>query len=124
MSIFKPNSAVRIILAAFAVLAISSRAVRAETIFLHCGESQSNYTVDLTNNTVDNYPATINATSIDWTETPPPDQGTKSVGHFHIDRIAGTLTYQWSTHFANGRTADLPRATISCAVSSPPPTKF
>jgi hypothetical protein len=124
MSSFKPNSAVRITLAALAVLAISSAAARAETIFLHCGERESNFTVDLTNSTVNNYTATINATSIDWTQTPPPDQGTQSVGHYHIDRIAGTLTYQWSTHFANGRTGDLPRETISCTVSSAPPTKF
>jgi hypothetical protein len=124
MSFVKPSSAVRIILAALAVLAISSRAVRAETIFLHCGESQSNFTVDLTNSTVDNYTATINATSIDWTQTPPPDQGTQSVGHFHIDRIAGTLTSQWSTHFANGHTGNLPLQTWSCTVSSAPPTKF
>jgi hypothetical protein len=124
MSFANSNGTVRIILAALAVLATTSEAARAETIFLHCGESASTFTVDLTNNTVDNKPATINATSIDWTWTPPPDQGTQSVGHFHIDRIAGTLTSQWSTHFANGRTGDLPSQTWSCTVSSAPPTKF
>jgi hypothetical protein len=122
MSFVKLNGAVRTLLAALAVLAISSPAARAESIFLQCGSGM--FTVDLTNNTVDNKPATINATSIDWTWTAPTDYGSQSVGHFHIDRIAGTLTYQWSTHFANGRTGDLPSQTSPCTVGSPPPTKF
>jgi hypothetical protein len=65
----------------------ASSSARAETIFLKCEPFTSVFTVDLTNKTVDNDPASITPTSIDWE-----NRGGAFVVHHHIDRTAGTLT--------------------------------
>ena len=106
-------------------LAVSWSA-RAETIFLQCAEhgSSSTYTVDLTNNTVDNHPANINQTSIDWqynigSQTP----GLTAVLHKHIDRTTGQVTTT-ATYNNNGQISTGYDGPHSCTVGGPPPTKF
>jgi len=60
---------------------------RAETIFLKCGTFNVT-TVDLTKKTVNNNPASITLTSIDW------ETHGEFVVHLHIDRVAGTETIE------------------------------
>jgi hypothetical protein len=69
----------------FCVLATvltASCPARANTIIFQCG---TNFAVDLKNNTVNNQPATINATAIDWHLTPERADDT-GVIFYHIDR--------------------------------------
>src|ERR1039457_1791880 len=51
----------------------------------------------LKNNTVNNQPATINATAIDWHLKPRPADDT-SVVYYHIDRTTGILTENFTYH--------------------------
>jgi hypothetical protein len=124
MSFVKLHGAVRIMLAALAVVAISSQAARAETIFLQCG--QGSFTVDLTNNTVNNLPATGNATGIDWqvTQSFSTPRGTETTVTYNpLDRTAGTLTNYFTLQWPGGNNST-PPSTISCTLGSRPPTKF
>jgi hypothetical protein len=110
----------------FAVLMISPRAASAETIFLQCGETS--HTVDLTNNAVDNHPATINETAIDWEWKFSYPDGTTRLENRHIDRTTGTETGTYTTCFVSGgfrgtcKTASI--TPISCTKASAPAKKF
>lgn len=109
MSFLQLNRAVRVMPAASALLLLSFQVAQADTIFLKCGNMDT-LTVDLTNKTVDNVPASITPLSIDWSDTTG-----AFVLHLHIDRTAGTLTMEHHGHaYAAG----------TCAPVSQPPTKF
>lgn len=86
----------------------ASNSARAETIFLKCGTFNV-ITIDLTNKTVDNIPASITPTSIDW------ETHGAFVVHIHIDRIAGTETFEH-----HGQTF----APEPCKTVKKPATKF
>lgn len=101
------------ILAACAVAAsavIAPAPAQAETIYLTCtptdGLAPVSFTVDLEKNTVDNQPATINPTAIDWlTEggTASPASIASITTHNHIDRAAGTWTRYTVFHLTSGQ---------------------
>ena len=119
------------LIAFFFVLAITLTAswpVRAETIFLTC--NQGTFTIDLTNKTVNNLPATINATSIDWeVHTTYPDDGTTYSGQVHIDRTSGLMTSSGTLCFGSGGYKGTCRPGPSgpptaCTKGEPPPVKF
>lgn len=115
---------------AFCVLVTSlaaSGAARAETIFLTCTGlyPTSTITVDLTNNTVNNYPAKIDATSIDWREGPvPANEGMTMTRVRHIDRTAGTVTGYTSFDKEGNSQGASATLTVACSADSAPPTKF
>jgi hypothetical protein len=118
-----------IVFCIFATALITSWSAQAETIYLTCPEADpflKNLTVDFTNNTVNNKPATINATAIDWQVKLDWGGGNTRVDYYHIDRTAGTLTYSpGQMHFANGFIPpQSTSSTYSCSVGSPSPTKF
>jgi len=123
MSFLRLNGAFRVSLATLAVLAGSSQVALAETIFLKCGD-YSAFTVDLSNSTVDNHPATINATAIDWQVPQELGSGKSGVTYWHIDRIAATLTDYFTVRDRNGVVNTSRSTTESCTVLSVPPTKF
>ena len=105
----------------FCVLATilsASCPARANTIIFQCGIS---FVVDLKNNTVNNQPATINATAIDWHLTPEPADDT-GVIYYHIDRTTGTLTENFTYHLPNGSTQSDDPTTYRCTVGSARPT--
>jgi hypothetical protein len=128
MSFLRLNGAIRVILAASAVLAASSQVARAETIFLNCTHQNSEggysltFTVDLTNSTVENLSATINVTTIDWVRHAS-NNGITSETYFHINRTTGVLT-TWTSYHWSGQTQTSARTDYSCTVGGQPPTKF
>lgn len=97
---------------ALAVLAATlgtASAASAKTMFLNCnlGGDEESITVNLSNNTVDNTPAKITLTSIDWNipgEILVGGQRKASTDTFHIDRKTGVYTQQQIAlaHYANG----------------------
>jgi hypothetical protein len=100
----------------FCVLATISTALcpaKANTIIFQCGTS---FAVDLINNTVNNQPATINATAIDWRLTPGPADDT-GVVNYHIDRTTGILTENFTYHLPNGSTQSGYPTNYRCIVS-------
>jgi hypothetical protein len=107
--------------APFCVLATTLTAscpARANTIIFQCGTS---FAVDLKNNTVNNQPATINATAIDWHLTPGTADAT-GVVNYHIDRTTGILTENFTYRLPNGSTqSDVP-TTYRCTVAGARPT--
>lgn len=113
-------------LAALTLIAASS--AHAQTIYLSCHETGSpdrNVTVDLTNGTIDNLPAQINATSFDWNKNLPSlnDPRTTAVIYYHIDRTTGA----YSSHVFysyNGRPNGGFQGYGSCALSAAPVTKY
>ena len=98
----------RKILILLAALAVAP-AAHAETIYLQCGNSR--YEVDLANSTVNNFPATINTTSIDWTIS---NQSQNLTRNYHIDRVGGTFS-------ATGTWVTAPQP---CTKGSAPATRF
>ncbi len=132
------NSKIKAIV--FCVLAAASLAswpARAETIFLKCDQGADwgdkrfiTLTIDLTNNTANNLPATINATAIDWQEQTRPLTLSSGVTvsatiYNHVDRITGSYTESVVFHVSSGEHgADPPPRTYPCTVGSAPPTKF
>jgi hypothetical protein len=127
MPTLKLTSVVGVALVALAMLVVSSQTARAETIFLICnvGTNTKTFTVDLTNNTVNNLPAAIDATSIDWKKTYTPDGG-KSCDiageNNHIDRTSGTWQTIATIHFCNGVEHTWPPTTGTCTKGSAPAT--
>jgi hypothetical protein len=110
-----------IVFAMLATALMASSPVSAETIYLQCS-SYKTFTIDLTNSTVDNLPATINATAIDWQfkGVVANKPGLTFVDNRHIDRIAGTFS-----HYATDSTGDSSHwDPVPCTVISAPPTKF
>jgi hypothetical protein len=104
----------------FCVLTIiltASFPARANTIIFQCGMS---FAVDLKNSTVNNQPATINATAIDWQLIPGPANGTGIVS-YHIDRTTGILTENFTYHLPNGSTQSDDPTTYHCTVGSARP---
>jgi hypothetical protein len=96
----------------------ASYPVRADTIIFQCGTS---FVVDLTNSSVNDLPAIINATAIDWQLKPGPADDT-GVVYYHIDRTTGILTENFTYHLPNGSTqSDYPTA-YRCIVGSAPRT--
>jgi hypothetical protein len=107
--------------APFCVLATmltTSCPARANTIIFQCGTS---FAVDLKNNTVNNQPATINATAIDWQLKPGPADDT-GVIYYHIDRTTGFLTENFTYRLPNGSTQSDYPTTYRCTVGSALPT--
>lgn len=107
-----------------APILVASRPASAETIFLRCADTT--FTVNLDNSTVNNRPATINATSIDWEVIPGSSDVTlTAVMYNHTDRIAGTYSSSITYHSSrNGAVNSASSGTVPCTVSSAPPTKF
>ena len=87
---------------------------RAKMIIFQCGTS---FTVDLTNNTVNDQPALITPTAIDWQLKPGPTDDT-GVVDYHIDRTTGILTEKFTHHFPNGSTQSDDPTTYRCTVVS------
>jgi hypothetical protein len=133
MSVLKLKGLARAALVALALLAASSQAARAETLFLECtyrfpggnDAATNNYTIDLAKNTVNNYPATINETAIDWVEERSYSSGTTSTRRCHIDRTRGTLIGQDTTCHPDGTCNTRPWAgAFICTKGRAPATKF
>jgi hypothetical protein len=106
-------------------------AARADTLYLSCtmsgGARQEALTIDLERNTVNNRPATINPTAIDWSVT----IGGDSTGYVrsgkvtdHVDRTAGTLTEYATYYLSNGNTQSSNPDTGPCTKAAAPATKF
>jgi hypothetical protein len=106
-----------IIFCALATILTASCPARANTITFQCG---TNFAVDLKNHTVNNQPATISATAIDWRLTPGPADDT-GVVIYHIDRATGILTETFTYHFANGSAQSGDPTTYHCTVDNAPP---
>jgi hypothetical protein len=81
---------------------------------------QSSFAVDLKNSTVNNQPATINATAIDWQLIPGPANDTGVVS-YRIDRTTGILTENFTYHLPNGSTQSDDPTTYRCTVGSARP---
>jgi len=90
---------------------------QAETIFIKCKNIET-FSIDLTNNTVNNIPANIRPTAIDW-------EIVNQYGdfHFHIDRTLGTLTTS-GTYYKSDGSHPIPQSTVSCAAVDQQTTKF
>ena len=100
-----------------ATILTNSCPAQATTIIFQCGTS---FAVDLKNKTVNDLPATINATAIDWQLTPEPAHDT-GVVYYHIDRTAGTLTENFTYHLPNGSAQSDDPTTYRCTVGSARP---
>lgn len=101
-----------------ATILAASCTARANTIIFQCGTS---FAVDLKNNTVNNQPATINETAIDWQQTPGPvDEN--GVVYYHIDRTTGILTENFTYRLPNGSTQSDDPTTYRCTVGGAPRT--
>lgn len=101
-----------------ATILTASCPAKANTIIFQCG---TNFAVDLKHNTVNNQPATINATAIDWHLTPEPG-GDTGVIYYHIDRTTGILTEIFTYHLPNGSNQSDDPTTYRCTVVSARPT--
>jgi hypothetical protein len=124
MSVLKFST--RAPLVALALLAASAHPASAETLFLKCNmdsapDVHATLTIDLTKGTVNNQPATINETAIDW-QTPLTGAVT-ATEYDHLDRTTGTMTEKITYHLAKGdRTSD--PSTYTCTKTSAPAKKF
>jgi hypothetical protein len=105
-----------------AALSIST-AAQAETIFLKCG-SFDLLSVNLTNHTVNNRPASITPAAIDWHIKKQISSNESGDTHWHIDRVAGTFTLSNVVFRPNGNNLNLPTTTGTCTAVSKPATKF
>lgn len=112
------------IIALLVLALLLSASAFAEAIYLQCanGSQTKNFTVDLTASTVNNKPATIGTTAIDW-QYELSGGGVTATDYNHIDRVAGTYS-EWVTyHFRNGdKTSNT--TTGGCTPTSAPTTKF
>ncbi len=124
------NNAVRVTAIGMLVAAVTTGLAHAETIFLTCtgaaGRPQT-LTIDTDKNTVDNLPATINQTSIDWQRTYIPTGATDSSTASeinHIDRTTGAYTSTQAIRFANGNVHQWDPSVFSCVRGDAPKTKF
>jgi hypothetical protein len=126
MSFLTLNRVASVTLVALAVLGASSGTARADTMFLQCGTQA--FTVDLANNTVDNHPATINDTAIDWVVRYSYADGTPGSSQFHIDRTTGAMTSTGTVCFQagefKGTCRTTPPSATTCTKGSAPATKF
>jgi hypothetical protein len=115
-----------IVFCALAVAMTASWAARANSIFLTCPGlyPTAAVTVDLTNSTVNNYPAKINTTSIDWREGPEPSNGMSMTRVRHIDRIAATVMGYTQFEKQGEIQGSSGTTTQRCTVGTAPPTKF
>jgi hypothetical protein len=98
------------------------------TVFLQCG-GQLNFTIDYARNTVNNIPANVNATAIDWTEkTAATGAPVTVVQDFHLDRTTGVLNLTDTVLKSDGSLFpgdnNPNRSSYNCAVASAPATKF
>lgn len=120
------NSDIKIKVIAVSLLATAltaSSPARADTIFLICGGND--FTVDLSKNTVNNEPAAINPTAIDWEVILiPSNEGTSGTLHNHIDRTTATYTSSVTYVSRGGGNLGTVADTKPCALGSPPRPKF
>jgi hypothetical protein len=129
MSFLKLNIAV---LAVSVMLAAGSQIAQAETIYLTCSDNfgTNKYTIDLTNNTVndsyDTYKADITATNITWSLTSASNaQGVSDSQYHNIDRTTGIDTFNLTWHMSDGTDRPAAPRNIPCTVSKTAPvTKF
>src|ERR1035441_7075660 len=98
-----------------------TRAAASSTRRVAFGSASLSFAVDLKNNTVNNQPATINATAIDWHLTPGSADDT-GVFYYHIDRTTGILAENFTYHLPNGSTQSDDPTTYRCTVGSARPT--
>ena len=120
------NRDIRIKIIAFwlsAAALIGATAAQAETIFLKCG-SFDLLSVDLTNHTVNNRPASITPAAIDWHIKQQVSSDETADNHWHIDRVAGTFMLSHVVFRPNGNNLNLPSETGTCTVTSKPVKKF
>ena len=119
----------------FVVTFVASSFVPAlgETLYLSCNNNSSAtpeiYTIDLTNNMVNNLPAKINETSIDWQEFTSAESSSRSVlngatNYYHIDRIAGTITLNVTYDFVSQPDQYFNGSPEPCMAISAPATRF
>jgi hypothetical protein len=109
----------------------ASRPAAANTIFLNCPGAPYGdvVTVDLTNNTVDRYPATINATTIHWqhdercANCTPSNPGTV-IQVYYLDRTTGMLKVYDEFNYQDGTHQKTGPFTYTCTVGRAPATKF
>ena len=107
MSFLKLNGGICVTLVVLAMLIASPKVAQTEMVVLKCPNTADMIIVDLTNKTVNNKPANITPTAIDWDVE-------ASTGHFynHIDRTTGALT-TWGTIYPN---TPIPSYTCMCTV--------
>jgi hypothetical protein len=92
--------------------------VRAETIFLKCGDMDT-LSVDLAAHTVNNTPASITPIEIDWHNI-----NQYADVHLHIDRTSGSYSMS-GTYFRPEGNIPIPySAPVSCTSVTAPATKF
>jgi hypothetical protein len=128
------NRKIKVKVIAICLLAMTLAAswpARANTIFLNCpgapyGDTLS---VDLTKNTVDNYPAIINATTIHWQHSVPCADCTASnpgtvTQVYYIDRTTGILKIYDEFNYQDGTHQRTGPFTHPCTVTHAPATKF
>jgi hypothetical protein len=136
MAVLKLNGLARATLIALVMLAASAQMARAKTLYLECrfpdapaGVAPDTYTIDLAKNTVNNHPATINETAIDWVQEQGYSDGTIDTRHFHLDRTTGTLKGEDTDCYQSGRHAGSCitsqwREASTCTKRRAPATKF
>jgi hypothetical protein len=99
---------------------------QADTIYLTCNMGYAEkHTIDLTAKTVDNIPARINASAIDWVSPVRGDNTGYIVSGsvtYHIDRNAGALTEFATYNLKTGRTQSSNPNTGACEKDPNPPT--
>lgn len=102
-------------IASFAEL--SGAPASAEIIFLRCADDTGSiiHTIDTEKKTIDNRPARINATSIDWNT-----EGQTAKSSWHIDRVTGQQTQHVVSKGGSGEAT----FQINCSVTTAPATKF
>jgi hypothetical protein len=116
-----------IALAVTATALAAAGTANAETIYLSCVMSGGNgeqHTVDVSSGSVDNHPASINATSIDWSfALGSGSPGLTGTMYSHIDRTSGVLTERIA-YVYNGRQMADGHNTGTCSVGAAPAVKF
>jgi hypothetical protein len=103
----------------------------ANTIYLKCPGAPYGdvLTVDLTNNTVDQHPATINVTAISWRHNERCASCTASnpgtaIQVYYLDRTTGILKVYDEFNYQDGTHEKTGPFTYTCTVSRAPATKF
>ena len=132
MSFLKLNSIICVMAMTLTMLVANFQIAQAETIYLTCSDSfgTNNYTIDLTNNTVnDSYNvnnADITATHITWSFTTGRNSaGVSDTQSHNIDRTTGIDTFNLTWNMSDGTNRPSAPRDIPCTVSkTAPATKF
>ena len=130
----KRNEAVRSGIVSFGIAACAltaSSKAQAETIFLICPNAPYGdvVSVDLTKRTVNDYPATINATGIMWRHPErcancTPDNPAEVIQSYYIDRTTGILKVYDHFSYRDGTQNRSGPFTHTCKLGKAPRTKF